>query len=162
MVSFFILLISFPLIAGLPLEVRRNPVFTVSLLILLMAFFIGWLILPTKTKKKRKEELKKQEAQELKKYISKREKERLSFEQKVLEEKNLFEQEESRNRNVYEQEEDEKWELAMSNWQKENSRWERAMSRWEKTYYCERDDIVFIIGTNEHEDSGKLQEFLYY
>jgi predicted RNA-binding Zn-ribbon protein involved in translation (DUF1610 family) len=43
----------------------------------------------------------------------------------------------------------------------ETARYERAVDRWKKIYYCGRDDIAFIFGTNEYTDSEKFQEFLY-
>jgi hypothetical protein len=39
--------------------------------------------------------------------------------------------------------------------------WERAREFWDKLYYCYRDDVVFIPGTNQSSSPDKLKEYLY-
>jgi hypothetical protein len=76
------------------------------------------------------------------------------FLQAEAERKKAFEQEEAQRKKAFEQTEAKRMQV-------ETPRWENAVTRWDRSYYCERDDIVFIPGTNECESSDKLQQFLY-
>lgn len=88
--------------------------------------------------------------QALEKHKLSREKERTLFERSERERRDAFEKAElEREKSFKQQAQIEMW------------RYEKAVERWNKTYYCERDDIVFIPDTNEYERSDKLQAFLY-
>jgi len=43
----------------------------------------------------------------------------------------------------------------------EYKRWLEAIKRWEKTYYCHRDDCVFIINEDGYAGLSDLTNFLY-
>lgn len=88
-----------------------------------------------------------------------------AFEKDELERRQALDKEESERERVYYQEvEKMKQEFEQSENERmkiETERYKRAIERSDMVYYCERDDIVFIIGTTEYEKPDKFQEFLY-
>lgn len=46
-------------------------------------------------------------------------------------------------------------------YQSEMPRWNKAMSCWQQTYYCHRDDVVFLQGTQESVPTQNLMDLLY-
>ncbi len=118
--------------------------------------------------KQKKRDMDRQREEALRKYVLKRKREIPSFEREEQARKEFLLKEIESEKAAFEQVEDErmkaetvKWEQAMCDWEKETSHWEKAMSRWDKAYYCGRDDVVFILGTNEYEKPQNFQAFLY-
>ncbi len=43
----------------------------------------------------------------------------------------------------------------------EVNRWQRAMERWNRLYYCERDDCIFLPGSDTYAPITQLKDYLY-
>lgn len=51
--------------------------------------------------------------------------------------------------------------IAQQNLEMETARWNKAMGRWQQTYYCHRDDVVFLPGEQGSVPAQNMLDFLY-
>jgi hypothetical protein len=53
------------------------------------------------------------------------------------------------------------FEQGLSIWNQKMQHWNNAMQRWNSLYYCNRDDCVFIPGTNTFAPSSNMIDYIY-